>query len=297
MNLSEFGIGTTANAVNDLKAKALEVFETPSTIFCPVTNKLVEDGYYTISNQNQKIHGKVSNKGSVLQVSELLDIAYNVSIDNELDLNFGKAQLDYFKDESVATINIPMGVSSFKNAAGTQDDTEVFMFIKTGFGGVACSEIGVYTHRFICSNGMEIRKGLSFFKAKHTERMNELAKVFLSENIPQMMNAKNDFTQLAERLDRTEITTQKIEAFRQKMFDYKKVDDLSTKKANQIKAFNDALEVEMTRGGKTAWALLQGATNYTNHGHYKASKGKDFIIAGAGATFNEKAERYILSSI
>jgi len=215
MDLSQFGINTASNAVNDLKAQTVKVFETPSTIFCPVTNELVEDGFYTISNANRNIHGKVLKSGSVLQISDLIDIAYNVDLDNNLGLNFADAKLNYFKDESIATLNVPMGISSFKNAQGKVDETEIFLFVKTGFGGVACSEVGIYSHRFVCSNGMEVRHGLNYFKAKHTERMNELAKVFLSQSLPKMMSSVNDFKQTAQKLDKTLITKEQIEAFRQ----------------------------------------------------------------------------------
>jgi len=302
--LKELGIttSTTSQAVETLKKQVFETFETPSMIFNPISDEkgahlLIEDGFQTVSNSNGNIHGKVSKSGSVLQMTDLIDIAYDVSITQGLDLNFNEAELDYFKDESVCTLKIPLGVSAFKTANGFADGTKVSLFIKTGFGGTACSEVGIYTHRFVCSNGMEVRHGLNYFKAKHTEKMNELAKVFLYKSLPLMMSSVNDFTKLAKKMDRTEITAKQIEEFRMSMFGYTKADKkagkISTKKAGMIAEFNLGLKEEQKRAGKTLWTLLQGATNYTNHRHYNA--GEEFIVTGAGNTFNAKAEKLCLA--
>lgn len=302
--LQDLGISTStiSQAIDKLKAQVFQVFETPSMIFDPLAKnpkkaKLIEDGFQTVSNSNGNIHGKVSKSGSVLQMTDLIDIAADVATTEGLDLNFDEAELDYFKDESVCTLKIPLGVSAFKTSNGFADGTKVFLFIKTGFGGVACSEVGIYTHRFVCSNGMEIRHGLNYFKAKHTEKMNELAKTFLYKSLPQMMSSVQDFTKMAKKMDRTEITAKQIEEFRMSMFGYtaqdKADEKISTKKAGMIEAFNLGLVEEQNRAGITAWTLLQGATNYTNHRHYNASE--EFIVTGSGNTFNAKAEKLCLA--
>jgi hypothetical protein len=302
--LKQLGITTSkvSQAIESLKAQVFEVFETPSMIFNPIQDEdgnhlLIEDGFQTVSNSNGNIHGKVSKSGSVLQMTDLIDIANDVSITEGLDLNFEKAQLDYFKDESVCTLKIPLGVSAFKTQNGFNDSTEVFLFIKTGFGGVACSEVGIYTSRWVCSNGQELRHGLNYFKAKHTEKMNELAKVFLYKSLPLMMSSVKDFTAIAKKMDRTEISKEQIEEFRMSMFGYTKDDvkneKISTKKAGMIEAFNLGLAEEQKRAGQTVWTLMQGATNYTNHRHYNASE--EFIVTGSGNTFNAKAEKLCLA--
>jgi hypothetical protein len=296
--LKNLGISSGIEALASLKAKCIEVFETASTFFNPIADAdgnhlLIEDGFQTISNANGNIHGKVSNKGSVLQMADLIDIAYDVSLSEGLGLRFDQADLKYFKNESVCTLNIPLGTSSFRTANGFNDETKIELFIKTGFGGVACSEVGIYTYRLVCSNGMEVRHGLNYFKAKHTEKMNELTKTFLYKSLPQMMNSVSDFTKNAQAMDKAEITKKQIESFRQSIFNYKADDVISTKKANMIEAFNSSLAIEQSRAGVTAWTLLQGATNYTNHAHYNASE--EFIITGSGATLNAKAEKLCLA--
>lgn len=294
--LNGLNITTSKDLIAPLKAKCLEVFESESLIMNP-NNKgeLIKDGYFTISNENGNIHGKVSNKNSVIQISEIVDLVNQISIENDLDLNFEDAEIDYYKDESVVELKIPLGISQFKTNNGFNDVTEVFLFVKTGFGGVSCSEAGIYTHRFVCSNGMEVRKGLSYFKCKHTERMNEKLKVFFTKALPLLNTSVKDFTKMAVRMDSKEITKEDIEAFRQNFFNYKKDDEISTKKATMIKEFDKGLDIEMLRTGATVWTLLQGATHYTNHNHYKASK--DFIKVGAGATLNENAEKFCLSLV
>jgi hypothetical protein len=297
LGLESLGIVSTESLADKLRNECIEVFESPSYIFDPKTledaePQIIEDGFYTVSNANGNIHGKVSNKGSVLQMKDLVNIAYDVNIENGLNLDFKNAELDYFKDESICTLKIPLGISRFETANGFKDETEAFLFIKNGFGGNACNEVGIFTHRFVCDNGMEVRHGLNYFKSKHTEKMNELTKVFLSQTLPKMMDSVHDLKATSQKLDKATISKEDIEAFKQSMFGYKKGDELSTKKKNMVDAYNLSLKEETERTGLTAWSLLQSATNYTNHKHFNASK--EFIVTGSGATFNAKAEKMCL---
>lgn len=293
--LKDLGIGTEAQKVEKLKENVFEVFETPSMIFCPLTDELINDGFYTVSNSNGNIHGKVASKDSLLPLTDLIDIAYGINLDNELNLQFDRATIEYFADESIAEMRIPMGKSTFKTRNGFSDATDLFLFIKTGFGGVCRTEVGIYTYRWACKNGLVVRHGLQYFQAKHTEKMNEKVKIFLAEVLPKMTDSVSEFTKMAKRFDSKEISKEQVEAFRQKFFKYKEGDDISTKKANQIEAFNDALREEMGRVGQTVWGLLQSATNYTNHKHYNSSR--EYHIVGAGATQNATAEKYCLELV
>jgi len=296
--LQNLGIETSSTSIDKLKKECLEVFETPSLIQSPMSGQLIEDGFHTILNENGNVHGKVSNKGSVLQNAELIDIAYQIDLDHDLGLNFKKANINYFKDESVSTLNIPLDVVSFKTKAGFDDVTEVSLFIKNGFGGNSCTEIGVYSHRFVCANGMEIRHGLNFFKSKHTELMNSKAKTFLHSKLPTMINSAVGFKQNALRFDAKAITKEDILNFEKSFFNYKDVQGISTKKKNQIDAFKISLNEELTRVGYTVWGLLQSATNYTNNTHYQANKeNKEFVVVGSGAKLNEHAEKYCLDLV
>ena len=293
--LKDLGISTEAEKVEALKEQVFEVFESPSMIFCPLTDELIKDGFYTVSNSNGNIHGKVASKDSLLPLTDLIDIAYGINLEKELNFQFDRATVEYFADESIAELQIPLGKSAFRTRNGFSDSTDLYLFIKTGFGGVCRTEVGIYTYRWACENGLVVRHGLQYFQAKHTEKMNEKVKVFLGEVLPKMTTSVSEFTKMAKRLDSKDITNEQIESFRQKFFNYKKDDELSTKKLNQIEAFNDALREEMERVGQTVWGLLQSATNYTNHKHY--NKSREFHIVGAGANQNATAEKYCLELV
>ena len=229
-------------------------------------------------------------------MSELIDIAYNVNLETNLELNFDKAELEYYKEESVAELSIPLGNSVFTTRNGFEDETKVKLFIKTGFGGVSCSEVGIYSKRLVCSNGLVIKHGLNYFSCKHTERMNEKLKTFFSFSLPKMLTSTDDFTKVARKLDSKDITDDMIEKFRQSIFNYKAGDDISTKKQKMIEAFNLAMNEEMSRVGQTAWGLLQSATNYTNHRHPQAYKNvNEFVKLNTGSKINEKAEKFVLA--
>ena len=293
--LKDLGISTEAEKVTALKEQVFDVFESPSMIFCPMTNELIEDGFFTVSNSNGNIHGKVASKDSLLPLSDLIDIAYDVNLEKGLNFQFDRATIEYFADESIAELKIPLGKSAFRARNGFDDSTDLYLFIKTGFGGVCRTEVGIYTYRWACKNGAVIRHGLDYFQTKHTEKMNEKVKTFLGEVLPKMTISVGKFTKFAQKLDSKDITDEQIETFRRKFFNYKKDDELSTKKTNQIEAFNNAMREEMGRVGQTVWGLLQSATNYTNHKHYNASR--EFHIVGAGANQNAVAEKYCLDLV
>lgn len=303
--LKDLGISTTAEKIEAIKAQCPTVFENKSMIFNPLNDELIEDGFFTITNSNGFIHGKVSNENSVVQMTELIDIAYHVNLNHDLNLQFDKAKLNYYKEESIGELTIPLGVSSFRTRNGFEDKTNVWLFIKTGFGGVACSEVGIFTKRLVCTNGMEIRHGLSYFKCKHTERMNEKLKTFLGKTLPEFTETVQDLTTIAGKLDSKDVTDEDIEAFKKDFFSIKEGEKISTKKANMMELFNKAIDVEMfgigqpsrkgTGVGQTAWGLLQAATNYTNHKHPRASA--EFVATGTGGTLNAKAEKFVLELI
>jgi len=295
--LKDLGIVTEGQTVETLQAKCYEVYESPSMIFNPISNdkELMEDGFFTVTNSNGKIHGKVATKNSLLPLQDLIEIAYEVNLESELNLQFDRASIEYFSDQSIAELRIPLGVSRFRTRNGFNDKTDLFLFIKTGFGGNRCTEVGVYTYRFTCSNGMEIRHGLSYVKCKHTERMNEKIKVFLTEVLPNFTSSVKDFTKMAKKFDSKDITDEQVEAFRMKFFNYKKDEELSTKKSNMLAEFNISMKKEMDKVGQTVWGLLQSATNFTNHRHY--SNSDDFCITGTGATLNATAEKHCLELV
>lgn len=286
------GISSVHSDVAHLVDKVHDVYERPSKIWCPVSGYLINDGFYTISNSNGNIHGKVNNEGCVLSMKDLILLAYDISISEKLDLDFSKAELNYFKDESICTLRIPLGVSTFRNHVGIQDSTKLFLFIKTGFGGVSITEVGIFSHRFICSNGMEIRKGLNYFKAKHTAKMNQLVKVFLTNSLPKMINSVTDFTQNAVKFDKRLITNADVKEFRNSIFNIKDEANIAPITKKYLDAFNTSLAIEQSRGGRTAWSLLQAVTHYTNHTHPSASK--DFHVVGKGSKINETAEKFCL---
>ena len=57
----------------------------------------------------------------------------------------------------------------------------------------------------------------------------------------------------------------------------------------------EATETEFQYAGNSLFALLQGATRYTNHNHSKGSE--DFVQYGTGATINQKAEKLALQML
>jgi hypothetical protein len=67
------------------------------------------------------------------------------------------------------------------------------------------------------------------------------------------------------------------------------VKDNSTRKGNQIKAFQVALQKETTSKGGTLWGLFNSVTYYTNHLEKSGKKDMNHLMFGAGYKKNKTA--------
>ena len=78
-----------------------------------------------------------------------------------------------------------------------------------------------------------------------------------------------------------------------------KSDDISTRKANQMKQFASAYSIERDLEGDTVWGLFNAVTRYTNHITAPASADRktDYIMGGSGYTINNNAYDTIMSWI
>jgi hypothetical protein len=78
-----------------------------------------------------------------------------------------------------------------------------------------------------------------------------------------------------------------------------KADDISTRKANQMKQFASAYSIERDLEGDTVWGLFNAVTRYTNHitAPATADRKTDYIMGGTGYTINNNAYDTIMAWI
>lgn len=158
--------------------------------------------------------------------------------------------------------------------------------------GSSCIGFGSTNTVVICNNTFN-RAHREMEKVKHTlnsyDRVREIA-----EQLRNSLTADQLMFDNFKRMADVEMKDEMVERVIRKLFnaDAKgKVDDISTRKQNQIVAFADSLNKEIQLEGKTIWGLFNAVTRYTNH--VAAPKGEenklDYLMFGTGARLNNLA--------
>lgn len=244
--------------------------------------------------------GTVGKQYMSLQPQEFFDAVVDNVRDAGMDFDLSKLQYNTYKNSSIIEFRLPTNIISFKNAAGRQDDTEMFLNFWTGFGGNARTEIGLYSHRLICTNGLKIINADIDLKVKHTERMNAKALAFTKELIT-VASQVQATSQVWEEMNNTKINAATKETFVRALAKMKKDEtyaDMSKKKQKVYDTIQEAMAVEFGKTGATVWGLLNGATYYTNHLAANAGDAEYVLMsASTGAKDNELAQKLALELI
>ena len=245
-----------------------------------------------VYNSNGSFLGHAKGKYQSLQPQEFFERVVQSIEGCEHNLDLSNLEYREIKDGQFIEFRLPTEIISFKNARGKQDETKLFVNFWTGFGGMSRSEMGLYSKRLICSNGMKIIQSETELKAKHTVKMN--AKMLLyCESIMQTVAKVQETSKLWKEMNSKEVDSKTVEAFTNLIAGVKKdetLETMSTKKKNILDKVKEAVAIEIAETGATVWGLLNGATRYTNHfasGH----DNEDYILVDTGAKVNQLAQR------
>lgn len=241
--------------------------------------------------------GTVGNTYETLQPRTFFEAVVDNVRDTGMEFNLAKLEYNLRADGKSVEFRLPTNIISFKNAAGKQDETKMFLNFVTGLAGYGATEVGLYSKRFICTNGMKIINSDIALKFKHTTRMNVKALTFTQEIIKTAAQVEST-SQVWEEMNNVQINTATQEAFVRTLANMKKDElyaDMSTKKQNIYDSINDAMAEEFARTGSTVWGLLNGATNYTNH--YASGASEEYILNKTGAKTNALAQNLALALI
>lgn len=245
-----------------------------------------------IYNSNGQFLGHVGRIYESIQPSAFLDSVTGTIEGCDSNLDLSKLEYRELKDGKVIEFRLPTVLVAFKNSRGKQDETELFLNFYTGFGGVSRSEIGLYSKRLICTNGMRIIQSETELNVKHTTKMN--AKVLLyCEELSKVIAKVQDTSRVWQAMDSKQVNEATTERFARMIAGLKPEEtkeNISTKKRNIFDKVNEAIAQEFQRTGTTVWGLLQGATNYTNHfasGH----ESEEYVLVDTGAKVNQLAQR------
>lgn len=258
------------------------------------------DGQLIYDNKGNFL-GRTGARYESLQPKDFLAMIVNAVETCEVDLDLSKMNARRRNKGRIVELRIPTGIHRFTNAAGNEDETEIFISFETGAGGVARTRGGVYTHRFICSNGMMLSAGgQETLLAKHTTRKNIEALAWCDELLRVMEEVKTH-RERVEALDKIKVSKQRVQAFAQKLVGVDPKKGITSKRQEgRLEAVRESIAVEFQRTGATAWGLLNGATYYTNHvagftGDGERKEG--FILDAQGRKTNDLAQELVYALV
>jgi hypothetical protein len=301
MNTSENVLENLGNEFENIEKIKSQLFE---VIDLKVPAPKHNDGIEFDDPKTQLIY---TNDGRYLgttgeQYQSIQPITFLNSIVNSVDacslyLDLGKLNYSESKNGAVIDFKVPTDVITFRNRLGNEEEIPTFINLSTGFGGKQRTEIGLYTKRLICSNGLRIIESEVELKAKHTANMNHKALIFCDE-LYKVVAKVQDTKQFWQAADNVEVNSNMVESFARKIAGIKereKFADLSSRKKNIFEDVNEAIAIEFARTGTTAYGLLQGATYYTNH--LASGSGAEYVEYASGRKTNDLAQKLVADLI
>lgn len=245
--------------------------------------------------------GTVGSVYESIQPSDFLDSVVESIETCGMEFDLSRLKYKCFSDGKIIGFRQPSDMVVFRNRAGNYEEIELFLNFETGFAGKARTEIGLYSHRFVCSNGMRIIDAEQMLRVKHTKNMNAKALAWCDELI-HVASQQKQVSRVWQQMDAISVSDAQIEAFARKLTKVDLTADLtsencevSTRKKNILASLKEGIDTEMVRTGKSVFGLLQGATYFTNHLASGASE--EYVNVQQGAKTNELAQRLAMELV
>lgn len=275
---------------------------TPAELGLPVNTDVVDCPTQVIYNNRGTYLGEVKSSYESIQPKEFFETVLGSVAEYGDGLDLGRMTYEEFRNERVVNFKIPTEMVVFRNRVGKTEEVELFVNFETGFGGLKSTNIGLFSKRFICSNGMRIVNSELQLTARHTKRNN--AKVLLwTRELGRIIEKQLQVGQLWKQLDGIDISKEQINKFLHSVVNLPKEitvqnalsgnGSIPTRTLNILTSLQESLDVEFSRTGKSAYGLIQGVTHYTNH--IASGAGNEYVNVANGLRLNNQVQKFAMA--
>jgi hypothetical protein len=302
-------VNATAKHIESVRASIFDVIKRPVET-CDDRFLAPEDCYNIYrSTGGIPLSGKRSMGKDFLpmQPSEFLENIIETVRDYGANLDLNTLKFREFYGGSKIEFSIELEPIVFVNQKKLNDITKMELIFSTSYDGSKSSTISLYTFRLACLNGM-VRSHLEgTLKGKNT--MGGKAKILsYASEVAKLVEETKDFRIKMEQLDKVKLTKTQIEDFKLSLLGYNreslkndvKAEGYKRQQYEILKLVEQGIDEEFGRAGETAFGLLQGITNYTNHlANRKGIATKieptsdEYIRFNKGVLINDKAQDLI----
>lgn len=181
-----------------------------------------------------------------------------------------------------------------------RDEVKRYVTILNSHDGSSSIGFGFSNTVVVCQN--------TFYKAmkdvqkfRHTTSAKERLEI-AKKQVREILLAENDVIETYKRMADKKVTNNAIKMVVADLFDFKPedfenpVEDLSTRKVNDISKFKEIMDAEFASHGETLWGLFNAVTWKTNHVDSKRSNQLENVMIGSGYKKNNSAFK-ILSEL
>jgi hypothetical protein len=302
-------IASTQKNVEAINARLFDVIDfkvptpSPADLGLAVNIDVQECPTHLIYNSKGAYFGEVKGSYESLQPKDFFNTILSSAHECGAGLNLDKMTYEEYKNGQIVNFKIPTEMIVFKNRAQKIEEVELFVNFETGFGGVKSTNIGLFSKRFICSNGMRIIESELQLTARHTKRKN--AEVLLwCDELSQVIANQERVSNIWQAMDKIDISKESINKFLHQSLKLPKHltieeaitnanKDISTQKCNILNSMCLAMDEELSRTGQSVYGFIQGVTNYTNN--YASGKSDEYVNIATGATTNSEVQRFAMS--
>lgn len=276
--------------VEELKSKIFKVVKKPLVVLDEGFNN--PDNFALYKEKGGDPLGVVGSKFHATQPEKLLSALEIACIENGFDAS--KINYKEFKGGKKVSFSIPAKTFSFKNFAGKEDQTTMYINIMTGFDGLTKTTIFVSSFRMNCLNQLKALKSEYFTNFKNTKGNKDKATLTI-DNFSKVIDRTSKLQELYQKLDKIQINKKMLEDYVEKVMGYNsKTEDLSTIKKNNLRKLAGAFETETARTGTTLWGLVNTFSYYTNH--IATTKDRDDYLytstgVNSGVKLNDRAQK------
>lgn len=240
--------------------------------------------------------GVMGKQFDPMQPKELLKNIMETSAENGVDLRLDTLKFNEYGGGRFIEFSVDLPAIEFKNARKVNDVTEMKLTFTTSFDGSQSNQIGLFSKRLICTNGMQVwgRNADVALKAKNTTGGKKRVLTYTNEVMKVMAGAET-FKEHLEGLNRINVTQKDVDTYISKLvgWDFNDPDQMNSKRQSILDKINESVALEFGRTGATMFGLLNGITHYTNHVANEGGKYSDdeFIRFHSGYKMNNKAQQ------
>lgn len=254
-------------------------------------NFTVPNGFGIFNEGGGECLGMVSDIFVPTQPKQLLTDLVDASILGNLDLNTLEHKVLKNGKKIMLTINV--GEFQYINLRGKSDEMITKLNVMTGFDGQTKTTMFLSSLRMICTNGM---KSWQTDTATGYKNINaNVGKInLLMKGFGEVIEKEANYNDMLRYFTTKIVTKEEQQEYLNNVLGIKDKHDLTNAEKRKIDSLSQAMEIEIDFADRTAWALLNGVTRYTNHNLVQKDALDNFIYDGVGLKMNNKAQSLAL---